>query len=502
MNLGVFNFSVIGLLPVATVPIFFAYYLYYKYCFTYWKKKGLPTSTPRFPFGDLSSSAWGKQSVYTRLQDLYNQFKAKGFKHAGIYFFNGPIYFPIDPKLVKKILVTDFEYFVDRGMYGNGDELPLSSHIFSMKGEEWKNIRTKMSPSFTSNKMKSIYNIVVKNCESLVKVLGPDAEERRVIDIKQVLMRFTADTIGSTSFGIDCNSLINPTTEFSQIVDRISNHSGWKLLRIAIEEGLQNPGNIEKIAYNDKVVEDFFTNLVKETIEYRDKNNVVRQDFLHMLMQLRTTGGMAFKEIVSQSFLFFIAGFKTSALTMCYCIHELAQNRELQRKVREEIHKNLGRDLSKYAYEDLIALPNLDKVVKETMRKYPPLPMLNRICVKPYRVPGTEVVIEEGTPVIISLLGLQRDPEYYPEPLKFDPERFSNENNIVPYTYLPFGDGPRNCIGLRFGMVKTKLAVASLLNEFKFIPSCRTRKHLSIDPSTTSILFNVPDGIHTKIVKI
>lgn len=83
----------------------------------------------------------------------------------------------------------------------------------------------------------------------------------------------------------------------------------------------------------------------------------------------------------------------------------------------------------------------------ETMRKYPPLPMLNRICVKPYRVPGTEVVIEEGTPVIISLLGLQRDPEYYPEPLKFDPERFSNENNIVPYTYLPFGDGPRNCIG-------------------------------------------------------
>jgi cytochrome P450 family 6 len=85
-----------------------------------------------------------------------------------------------------------------------------------------------------------------------------------------------------------------------------------------------------------------------------------------MLMQLRTTGGMAFKEIVSQSFLFFIAGFKTSALTMCYCIHELAQNRELQRKVREEIHKNLGRDLSKYAYEDLIALPNLDKVVKGT----------------------------------------------------------------------------------------------------------------------------------------
>ena len=73
--------------------------------------------------------------------------------------------------------------------------------------------------------------------------------------------------------------------------------------------------------------------------------------------------------------------------------------------------------------------------------------MLNRICVKDYQIPGTDIVIEEGTPVIIPLLGLQRDPDYYPNPLKFDPERFSSDNKITPYTYLPFGGGPRNCIG-------------------------------------------------------
>ncbi|XP_063914147.1 cytochrome P450 6k1-like [Zophobas morio] len=494
--------SISELLSFIVTAAVLVYYLYYQYCFTYWKKKKVPCTTPYFPFGNLSSSAWGKQSVYTRLQNLYNHFKAKGCKHAGIYFFNGPIYFPVDPDLVKRILVTDFEYFVDRGMYGNGEELPLSSHIFSMKGDEWKSIRTKMSPSFTSGKMKSVYNIIVHNCENLVTYVGPYADKRQVIDIKEILMRFTADTIGSTSFGIDSNSLNDPGTEFSQMVNRISNHSVWKLLRVALEEGLQNPGNIEKIAYNDKVVEDFFTNLVKDTIEYRDQNDIVRNDFLHMLMQLRTTAGMPVEEIVSQSFLFFIAGFKTSALTMCYCIHELAHNQELQIKLRAEIHKHLGRDVSQYAYEDLIALPTLDRVLKETMRKYPPLPMLNRVCVKPYKVPETDVVIEEGTPVIISLLGLQRDPEYYPEPLKFDPERFSNDNNVVPYTYLPFGDGPRNCIGLRFGMVMAKLAVASLLNQFGFIPSSKTRRHLDIDPSTTSILFNVANGIYTKVVKI
>jgi cytochrome P450 family 6 len=86
----------------------------------------------------------------------------------------------------------------------------------------------------------------------------------------------------------------------------------------------------------------------------------------------------------------------------------------------------------------------------ETLRKYPPAAMLNRICVKEYHIPNTDTVIEEGTPVVISLLGLQRDPEYFSDPLKFDPERFGTSNNITPYTYLPFGDGPRNCIGVHF----------------------------------------------------
>lgn len=88
----------------------------------------------------------------------------------------------------------------------------------------------------------------------------------------------------------------------------------------------------------------------------------------------------------------------------------------------------------------------------ETLRIYPSLPTLNRRCNRNYTLRDTDIVIEAGTPVIISPLGLHRDPEYFPEPLKFDPDRFSDENrkNIRPYTYLPFGEGPRNCIGSYF----------------------------------------------------
>jgi cytochrome P450 family 6 len=95
----------------------------------------------------------------------------------------------------------------------------------------------------------------------------------------------------------------------------------------------------------------------------------------------------------------------------------------------------------------------------ETLRKYPPLPLLDRVCLQDYKVPGTDLIIEKNTPVFIALLGLHRDPEYYPDPELYDPERFEEENKRLqkPYTYLPFGDGPHNCIGNVFVYVSLQL---------------------------------------------
>lgn len=85
----------------------------------------------------------------------------------------------------------------------------------------------------------------------------------------------------------------------------------------------------------------------------------------------------------------------------------------------------------------------------ETLRKYPPLPVLNRICTKEYKIPGTKIILEKGTKVVIPVLGLQYDPEFYPDPQKFDPERFTeaNKKKRHPFIYIPFGEGPRICIG-------------------------------------------------------
>lgn len=104
------------------------------------------------------------------------------------------------------------------------------------------------------------------------------------------------------------------------------------------------------------------------------------------------------------------------------------------------------------------------------MRKYSVLPLLTRECTKEYPIPGTNVSLERGTSIVIPVFSLHRDEKYFPDPMKFDPTRFSSENTngktIVEMPYLPFSEGPRSCIGLRMGKLFTKFGIASLLQMY------------------------------------
>lgn len=100
---------------------------------------------------------------------------------------------------------------------------------------------------------------------------------------------------------------------------------------------------------------------------------------------------------------------------------------------------------------------------------YPGLPFINRECTKDYKIPETDLVIKKGTSVIISLLGLHLDAEHFPDPMKFDPSRYLDENmNYNQSAYIPFGDGPRACIGIRLGRIVSKTALILLLSKYDF----------------------------------
>jgi len=213
----------------------------------------------------------------------------------------------------------------------------------------------------------------------------------------------------------------------------------------------------------DKKSTQYFVRLVLDAMKYRQEHNISRPDMINMLMEARglipsektkTTAVREWsdRDIVAQCFVFFFAGFETSAVLMCFTAHELMENEDVQQKLFEEVQrvdKELdGKELN---YEAIMGMKYLDQVVSEVLRKWPPAIAVDRECNKDitYEADGQKVEIKKGDVLWLPTCGFHRDPKYFENPMKFDPERFSEENKdtIEPNTYFPFGLGQRNCIG-------------------------------------------------------
>lgn len=185
---------------------------------------------------------------------------------------------------------------------------------------------------------------------------------------------------------------------------------------------------------------------------------------------------------------------------MALCLFELAKNQKLQQKVQLEIDRVLQTcENEKIDFETMSTLKFLENCIDETLRLYPPAPFLIRECGKDYQIPNSALVIEEGTPLIISTFGLHRDPEYFSDPQVFDPDRFSDENvhKIQPFTYLPFGAGPRVCIGQRFGKLSTRLGIFMLLQKFSFSFCDETVKEPRFSPK--QFVLTLKDDLNLKV---
>lgn len=180
---------------------------------------------------------------------------------------------------------------------------------------------------------------------------------------------------------------------------------------------------------------------------------------------------------------------------MIFALYELSLNPDIQEKLREDIQEVLKKHDGKLTYEAMLDMKYLQMVIdgkhyhensqvsfssflmfSETLRKYPPVDSLIRLVANDYKIPETNLVLEKDTMVFIPVYAIHHNPEIYPEPEHFDPERFSEENKRDRHSmaFLPFGEGPRNCIGMRFGLMQTKIGLINLLTNFKFSPGPKT----------------------------
>ncbi|KAL0268095.1 UNVERIFIED_CONTAM: hypothetical protein PYX00_010167 [Menopon gallinae] len=303
-----------------------------------------------------------------------------------------------------------------------------------------------------------------------------------------MLARFTTDVISSCAFGIETKSLDNPDSEFRKYGKRIFENPIRTVLLNIVRNVYPPILTFLQIRVLSKDLTDFFINTVRDTIAYREHNNIMRSDFLQILIQLLKAGKVenvdkssvvnlsdrelvekfSLNEAAAQLFVFFLAGFETSSSALTYGLYEFALNPELQKRLQEEIDETMDKLDGQITYEALHEMEYLDMVVQEILRKYPSLGILQRKCTTEYPLPELGFTIEKGTKVFISAKGIQRDPNIYPNPEKFDPQRFAPEEKkkMDPMTYLPFGEGPRNCIGSRFGLMQMKVALVSIFKSY------------------------------------
>ncbi|EFA05683.1 cytochrome P450 6a2 [Tribolium castaneum] len=480
--------------------------LYFKWCHQYWEKLNLPSLPPSIPFG---TSLGPKGHFGLRMKHIYDKMRQKGWKHGGIYLMQRPFYVVVDLDYVKNIMTKDFHHFSDRGIFHNEKADPLSAHLFNISGPKWRNLRSKLTPTFTSGKMKLMFQTLL-DCEvNLRKQVEQHYEAKKPIDIKEVLGCFTTDIIGSCAFGLDCNSFKEENSPFRVYGRRVFDRSGFiRTLKRTFASNFPNLAKLVNIALVPRDISDFFINIVKDTVEYREKNKIVRNDFLQLLLDLKTEESgndgtaLTFEEIAAQSFVFFIAGFETSSTTMAFALYELARHQDIQDQVRDEIESVLKKYDGKITYEAIQEMSFLGQVIDEALRMYPPGPLVPRRCVKDYKVPNTDVVIEKGVMVLIPILGIHYDEKYYPDPEKFDPERFSEENKALRHSYahIPFGEGPRICIGLRFGLMQSKVGLVSLLRNFKFTVNEKTQEPLKM--KTNSLVLAVEGEIWLNVHRL
>ncbi|GAB0100086.1 Cytochrome P450 [Sergentomyia squamirostris] len=465
--------------------VFLIIFTYFRYTFTYWKRKGFPYIKPSMPFGNITDSFMRKLSLGNNLHELY---KKSTKPVVGIYLSVRPALLIRDANIAKAILSSDFEYFYDRGVHCDEENDPLSATMFALSGQKWKQMRQALSPTFTSGKLKNMFPTIMETATELQKCVEPIAKQNKSIEMFEMAARYTVDIIGSVFFGITVDTINNPENKFREI-GKIAQGEN---LSVAIRSVglLLMPKLLEiaRVGIMPPYVGRYVTNLVKDTIEYREKNSVTRNDFMQLLLQLRNTGKvsasdetwqtqaaeggqkmMSVEQCAAQVFLFYIAGSESSAMTICFCLHELCHQRSLLLEAQHEVDAMLQRHNGNVTYDNILELNFLDKCINETIRKYPALPILNRICTKDYHIPGTDYTIEKGMPIIVSLFGLHKDPKYFPEPEKFKPSRFDKNNkDFVSNAFYPFGDGPRNCIAQRMGKIVVKVALVMLLSKYDF----------------------------------
>ncbi|XP_059610759.1 probable cytochrome P450 9f2 [Phlebotomus argentipes] len=474
-------------------------------------ERGIKFRKPVFLFGNYFKLVTKQINLYDFVIDVTRQFPKE--KLMGLFEFRKPIIVVLDPEIAKQLAIKEFDSFTDHQPFFSQDVDPLIGNtLFHLKGQKWKDMRSTLSPAFTGSKMRLMCSLMMEICEQMIDFVQAEINEKgpQTYEVKELLTRLTTDVIGSCAFGVKVNSMNAKENDFYKTTRKLLNFSSLKVqFRFMAYRMAPKLMQFLKITMFDADGKAFIHDLVMNTIKTREEKNIVRHDMINLLMEAKrgnlahtttekdsagfatveeseigmkksTKKNWTDDEVVAQCFIFFVAGFEGLSTFASFIIYEIVLHQDVQEKLFIEIsemNKQLGgKSLN---YDSIQKLKYLDMVVSEGLRMWAGL-VFDRVCTRDFTLKydeGKEYNFKSGDVVWFPSLGYHRSPDFFPNPNKFDPERFNDENkeSIHPMTFVPFGAGPRNCIGSRFALMELKAIVYYSVLNFHLEPTEKTQ---------------------------
>jgi cytochrome P450 len=376
-----------------------------------------------------------------------------------VYFKFGPkdIFLINHPDYIRDVLVTHNRNFVK----SRGLEMAkkfLGEGLLTSEGEFHRRQRRLAQPAFHHRRINAY-------AEAMADYAARTRDRWRAgetLDISQEMMRLTLAIVGKTLFDADVESeakeIGQALTDIMQLFDRITSPFPWLL------EKLPLPSNFRFVKAKKRLDETIY-----RIINERRASGEDRGDLLSMLLLAQDEegdgGSMTDLQLRDEAMTIFLAGHETTANALTWAWYLISQHPEVEAKLHAEIDSALGGKLP--AAEDMAKLRYTEMVLAEAMRLYPPAWTVGRRALEDYRL--GEYVFPAGSIILMSQYVMHRDARYYPDPLKFDPERWAAQARAErpKFSYFPFGGGPRVCIGEQFAWMEGVLLIATIAQQWR-----------------------------------
>ncbi|XP_076175478.1 putative cytochrome P450 28d1 [Ptiloglossa arizonensis] len=467
--------------------------LYFVQKYTYWKRRGIPTAKGLVPF---VGHIWPLISLKLNMANLARKLYEDAKNHSMIGWYQGtcPSLIVREPQLVKTVLLSNFSNFHENAMKLdlNVDRLLAKNPFFSY-GEIWMAGRKRLTWAFSSMRLKILFVSVNGVCKKFVDFVDRKlkSSNKYEVELKSLFSRFTGEVVANAGLGIEGFCFEDETRPGSFV--EMGNALFEPTLKKAIAHTLMFfvPGfnKLFTLPFVPKRVDRFMRQVIAENLEIRRKASTPRNDFLQLMIDFEKTEGEKLDEeaLASHAFSFFGDGYETSSITMSFIGYQLAKHPDIQEKLREEITSTIAKHDGELTFEALKEMTYMDQVINESQRCYPAAGFVSKLCTEECELQGTDGLrcrVKPGTLIIVPIHALHLDPEYWIDPEIFDPERFNDDRkqSIEKMTFLPFGEGPRMCVGMRMALLQIKACVATLLRNYKLELSPKTQTPLQLSP--------------------